>query len=70
MGKSTTEDSGAVAESATAEILYSAEVRRVDGNYTLVIHDHLCGSVETYSVSSKAVKKLPSYLAMLRSKLS
>lgn len=52
------------------EVLYSAEVRHADGETTLIINDHVRGSVEVYTVPRKAVQKLPFYLAMLRSKIA
>ncbi|MGW0822970.1 hypothetical protein [Streptomyces sp. NPDC002845] len=69
MEKSATGDAAAAMETATEEVLYSAEVRHEKGKCTLTISDHLHGSVEVYVVPKTAVKKLPFYLAMLRSKL-
>ena len=70
MKYSPAEGSDTTGEAAAEEILYSAEVRRVEGVYKLVINDHLCGDEEIYAVPPKAVKRLPFYLSMLRSKLS
>lgn len=59
-----------VAESTEEVILFSAEVRVADGEYTLIISDHRTKEAEVYAVPEKAVKKLPFYFSMLRSKLS
>ncbi|MCF1593502.1 hypothetical protein [Streptomyces muensis] len=58
------------AETTSAEVLYSAEVRHTKGQCTLTINDHLQGSVEVYVVPKRAVQKLPFYLSMLRDKLA
>jgi hypothetical protein len=70
MEKSATDEAVVAMETETEEVLYSAEVRHVKGKCTLTINDHLHGNVEVYVVPKTAVKKLPFYLAMLRSKLS
>ncbi|GAA2417008.1 hypothetical protein GCM10010255_64890 [Streptomyces coeruleofuscus] len=68
--KTATDEAVAGAEPTSEEVLYSAEVRHANGKCTLTISDHLHGDVEVYVVPKAAVKKLPFYLAMLRSKLS
>ncbi|MER6346583.1 hypothetical protein ACWC10_16800 [Streptomyces sp. NPDC001595] len=69
MEKSAAGEADASMETGMEEVLYSAEVRRVEGKCTLVINDHLHGHVEVYAVPKKAVQKLPFYLSMLRNKL-
>lgn len=70
MKKPASENSEAPDEPAPEEVLYSAELRSREGKYTLTVNDHLHGSREVYAVPKKAVKKIPFYLSMLRSKLS
>ncbi|GAA3309743.1 hypothetical protein [Streptomyces cinereospinus] len=65
-----TGEANAAGETAEEEVLYSAEVRHVKGRCTLVINDHVHGSVEVYAVPQKAVQKLPFYLSMLRSRIA
>ncbi|OUD02666.1 hypothetical protein [Streptomyces swartbergensis] len=69
MEKSATSGPDGALETTAEEILYSAEVRHLQGKCTLTINDHLQGKVEVYVVPKKAVQKLPFYLSMLRSKL-
>jgi hypothetical protein len=70
MGKSATSEANTVSDTTMEEVLYSAEVRHTKGKCTLTINDHLHGNVEVYVVPKRAVRKLPFYLSMLRSKLS
>ncbi|MFD7705909.1 hypothetical protein ACFV6E_04650 [Streptomyces sp. NPDC059785] len=70
MGNSATGDPVPAGQNEGEEILYSAEVRHAKGKCTLTISDHVDGSVEVYVVPKAALRKLPFYLAMLRSKLS
>jgi len=57
-------------ETATDEVLYSAQLRCEDGRYTLTVTDAVRDTVQVFPVAKKAVDRLPFYLDMLRSKLS
>ncbi|MGI5350797.1 hypothetical protein ACQEU8_21845 [Streptomyces sp. CA-250714] len=57
-------------ETATDDLLYSAQVRCENGRYTLTVTDLVSDTVQVFPVAKKAVDRLPFYLDMLRSKLS
>jgi|tagenome__1003787_1003787.scaffolds.fasta_scaffold20534806_2 hypothetical protein len=70
MSEDATGESHSVPEPPEEDVLYSAEIRHAEGQYVLAINDYLCSTVEVYVLPNKAVKKVPIYLSVLRSKLA
>ncbi|GAA3379190.1 hypothetical protein GCM10020367_61760 [Streptomyces sannanensis] len=49
-------------------VLYSAELVLEDGEYKLVVKNHIQDTVQVAYVAKKAVEKLPMFLSMLHAK--